>query len=258
MAGLLNPELLSPSEGVTIVLGRLESLRRSVKRARIRQWMLRQSAYTLRSPAVVDQHLPDLPPPRAVLSRLNRSHVMPELVLPKPPKARTVASAISVVNQLHRAGQPPSYLLDALTATGLKWEVASALLSRATGIALSESEVKAVAQARCFWVLFSEGRARHEALVSLGAAKRFQGDWAYFNSRELDALLPGIILPDHCQRKEYFGRYVYSEVPRLDLYSASYKPLCQHRFEPLCRPLVRASSSQSNSKNSPRTTPGQT
>ena len=197
--------------------------------------MLESGIHALPFNETAQKDLPKAPSPVALLSRLNRSRVLPQLVPPNPPKVSTLQDGLTLARSQHLAGETHSHLLDRLAATGLSWDLSAKLLTQIAGIVFDADEVDAVAEARLFWTLFAEARARYRWFVDCKNGRRWTGDWGYFHAEELDCLLPGLILADHFRRREFLAQYTHSAHPYLELYNIKGKPLCRHLFESISR-----------------------
>jgi hypothetical protein len=246
LASEIPAELFSPVEAAALMFGRLETARRVKHKVRLRLMMERSCIHSVPYRAQ-NENLSTLPRPSPSLSRLNRSAVFPPLLLPDATLPTVNLTAIlEVVKRAHAMGESWARLLDLLvSSSGLNWRTAARLLEEMTDRSITDSEITAVAQARQFWLLYAEGRACARALQTAKAIPVWRGDWAYFDREQFCALLPGAILPDHCERHEYLTNYIHaSEEQGLDVYSLSAQPLFKHPFplhlEP-CRPrpLVR-------------------
>jgi Predicted ATP-dependent Lon-type protease len=87
-------------------------------------------------------------------------------------------------------------------------------------------------------------------LVAEGSVPGATSDLAFFDRRGLEALLPGVILPDHCRRREFITNYLAeSDPPCVDLYSASWLPLVRHPFISTLNPLLFGHPSKSEIKS---------
>ncbi len=226
------PRDLTIAEGIGILAGRVETKRRSLKSALIRQWLDERGVYSL--PVTRNTTGRSLPRPTALLSYLNRSRVFPPLV--SPDRSRPLCPLGDLFHELrHRGRQIDS--LDLLAGAGLEWKTAAKVLAELTGLGLDETLVPAIAAARHFWTLYGEGRARFAALVEMDQLPLPTGDWAQFSATQISSLLPGVRLPDHCCRQEYFTHYRHGE-DSLELYSTSWIALCQHRFPKRFNPLL--------------------
>jgi hypothetical protein len=239
-------ESFLPVEAAALVFGRLETARRIGRKAQIRLLMERSGIYSFPCRAQ-SENLYAPPRPSPSLSRLNRSAVFPPLLLPETTLPTVNLSAIlGIVKRAHVMGESWPRLLDLLvTSSGLSWRTAARLLEGMTGRSIADGEITTVAQARQFWLLYAEGRARAVVLQTAKEMPVWRGDWAYFDREQFRALLPGAILPDHCERHEYLANYIHvAEQQGLDVYSLTAQPLFKHPF-PLrlvrCRPrrLIR-------------------
>src|SRR5260370_388612 len=129
-------------------------------------------------------------------------------------------------------------MLDLLAGSGLSWATASILFERLTGQRLDEADIAATKDARMFWTVFSEGRARYAALVKIKEVKLWRGDFGYFDCQQLHNLLPGVILADHFERRQFLVSFTREEEASADLYTITYQPLCRHPFPAKFNPLI--------------------
>ncbi len=75
-------------------------------------------------------------------------------------------------------------------------------------------------------------------MVAGGELEPWNGDAAFFDRGGLEALLPGAILPDHWQRRQFVTNYLTEPTGAcLDLYSANGMPLVRHPFLSAFNPL---------------------
>jgi hypothetical protein len=234
--------IFTPEEAAAISLGRLENVRRAIENARLRLVMERSHLYFLTAPPPKSDDGPARPRPVAALSQLNRAKVFPPLV---SPATRTyhvsVIDLIDIIHHRRQTGEPPHRLLDLLVcSSGLSWMTCAELLlhEKVIARALDPVDVEATRQARFFWTLYGEGRARHAALIELKKVPLCPGDWAHFNHRQLEALLPGIVLPDHCRRRQYLSNYLTKGEATVDLYNVDGQPIVRHPFLPKFNPLT--------------------
>jgi hypothetical protein len=208
-ASLIDPELLSGEEAIALFCGSFAEGRRVLKIIRRRQAAMRQEQVTT-SPSSEQDCLPVAPRPIRVLSRLNRSVVFPALV-PKERQSGELSIFRILANLRESCRHWPAHrLLDALaTASGLSWEH------------------------------YEKARMRYRALQGKEDCPRFRGDWGYFESAQLESLLPGIIIPARLRRDDYLTNYVVRpDCDVLDVYAGSTRsPLFQHRFLNQFNPL---------------------
>ena len=235
------PESFLPAEAWAVMFGTLAQARWAARKAWIRSVCDRLGMYCVTHPIRAGQKVCPAPrPPSSSLSRLNCSRVCPPLVFGNATQPTSnIGELRSIIEEGHRCGQPWPKLLDLLaTSSGLSWPVAGILLEKTLGFPISQEEILPVAQARRFWNLYAEGRACLVALQAVKEVPVWGGDWAYFDHEQLPLLLPGLILPDHCQRAEYLTNYI--SLPgeeALDLFSLSGQALCRHPFRSYLNPL---------------------
>jgi hypothetical protein len=242
VAAELSAELFHPDEAMALLLARLETGRRVVRKARLRHLMITLGLCSLSMALVSDGDLRAPPPPSAVLSRLNCSRILPLLVEPRPRSSGSVVETMRFVARRHRSGASPFLLLDVLAAAGFSWEGAGIVLARITAHRLSEAEIATTRQARMFWVLFGEARARFAALAVMERVRPWRGDFGYFTRPQLQSLLPEVVLPDHCERHEFVANLSADGAGCLDLYSVSGLGLCRHYFRPELVPVINGAS----------------
>ena len=240
LAAEIPPEAPSPAEGFALLFAPLPIARRVARKVRLRVQVENMGVFALPYLRQIDILFA---PPRPVpsLSRLNRSQVFPPLLLPEITLPTVKLSEIlEIIRQAHADGLTWPRLLDLLaTSSGFSWSAAATLLEKITGRTTVDEEVAFVAQARKFWCLHAEGRARLAALQMAKELPARQGDWAYFDREEFALLLPGAVLPDHFERHEFIANYVHiPESPSLDVYTVTGQPLFQHRFVPPFRSLL--------------------
>jgi hypothetical protein len=131
-----------------------------------------------------------------------------------------------------RTGSAPNEIVDFfVTASGFSWVVATELLLAENIITrpLPAETIQKTQAARMFWILFAEGRARYSVAADHFQFHQPSGDWGFFSHAQLEALLPGMVLADHFQRREYFANYVVN-APALDLFTVTKIPLVRHPF----------------------------
>ena len=238
------PEFFSPAEAAAIVFGRLELASRVARRVRLR---LLVETMRIAAPDCHHRGAHAAAParPMACLSRLNRSCVFPPLLLPTP-RLPTVKlnDILQVVRRAHRQGTAWPRLLDLLcTSSGVSWRTAAILLAKITGGRLEDEAVIAVAQARQFWRVYTEGSERMAALQAAGELPLWYGMWAHFDRGEFGSLLPGVVLPDHYERHEYLTNYAQAgEDEAVDVYSVRGQPLFRHPFTREFQPLLASRS----------------
>ena len=233
LAAAVPAESLTPLEAAAVMFGRLDVARHAGRRAWIR-WLVEQTGVHALPPPRQNHDFYAPPRPVAILSRLNRSRCLfPSLVVPDPTLLDVkLVDIVAKIRSAHRRGEPWPRLLDVLvTSSGLEWSTAAAMLENIIGEKLLTEDILMVANARHFWYLFAEGRARIAALRRVGQAPVWQGDCAYFDRGQLADLLPKAVLPDHCQRTAFLARYIDgAEPPSVDLYDIAGEPICRHPF----------------------------
>jgi hypothetical protein len=236
------PEAFSQEELFHLVFGSAVEARRAFSRASRRPDVRPFTKKEVAQPAPNRRRLTHLPRPTRVLSRLNRSPVFPPLVSNDYQTDEVSITGILAALRGDCGTDPAHRLLDAFAiASGLPWEDCAQLLraSRLISTAIDAEDLNATRHARLFWNHFEEGRARYAALVGATAMAQFQGDWAYFDAEQLDALLPCLIIPTRLKRHDYLTNYV-SEGSNfsLDVYAgSSVAPLFQHPFLSEFNPL---------------------
>jgi hypothetical protein len=240
--GAVSPESFSDEELVSLLIGRPIDARRATRRAKRREQSTPSGRHSWAPHARNRDDLPLARRPGRALSRLNRSSIFPPLVPPvveiEPVSVTEILAALSRDYQ----ESPAHVLLDALaTTSGLSLDnCAEILLGQGLILfPLDREDLNATQRARAFWNQFAEGRARYLALVDATDLPQFQGDWAYFDNRQLEALLPGIIIPTRLQREDYIVNYLGGiDYFSLDVYSGSnMAPLFQHQFLDRFNPL---------------------
>jgi hypothetical protein len=230
--GEISGESFSPLEMAVFLFGRGEWAKRILRKVWLRARLERTGKlalpYRLKPPG-----LPAPPRPPHVISRLNRSWVFPPLLLPEAtiPSARWF-DVLRFVREAHARGEPSSRLLDTLVvSSGFDWGTGSIHLEKLIGRSLTEEEITMAAGARRFWQRYAQGRARAAELQTIQELPIWQGDWAHFDRSQFVELLPGVILADHFERREFLANYIHEgEVPGLDFYSITGQPLFQHPF----------------------------
>lgn len=237
----IDPNIFSDQEVGDLWLGSLTEAKRACRRAQRRQ------LFTFRRP--VECHLamgsdPSLvlPRPARILSRLNRSAVFPALV---PAATAIQQPSLNRILEILRCGMPVTplhRLLDALaTASGFSWEDSAAilLLSGLIPIAIEPEVIAATRAARDFWKQYSSGEERFRNLVANGAMADLAGKWSIFEHDQLEALLPGIIVPTRLRRHDYLVNPVWKNGElSLDVHAGlDAQPLFQHPFPNAFNPL---------------------
>jgi hypothetical protein len=229
------PEIFSPKEATDLLFGSLAEAKRTLRRAERRQVVAASEGRCLPGPIQTGRDLPIAPRPIRVLSRLNRSRIFPRLVLDEVEIEALSVKEILATLQLKYQNTPAHRLLDALaTASNLSWEVcAEILLSRKLiPKPIDWHDLVATRSAREFLNRYGQGRARYAVLVAAKGIPEFQGDWAYFDDQEFQALLPGMIVPTKLKRDHYFTNWVSgANHSSLDVYAVPTRaPLFQHQF----------------------------
>jgi hypothetical protein len=161
------PGFLYPEQAAGILFGRLETARRAVEKARLEYLMRACREYSRPLPRGENKNL-ELPPiPSHVISRLNRSKVFPPILSPDQPAIAKLSELYDTVREAYRLELPNSRMLDLLAGSGLSWATAAMVFEKLTGQRLDEADIAATKEARMFWTVFSEGRARYAALVKI-------------------------------------------------------------------------------------------
>src|SRR5260370_7165018 len=70
------------------------------------------------------------------------------------------------------------------------------------------ADLEAIRVAREFWTHYREGRRRYAALVAREKVSACEGDWAYFEDRDFEGLLPGVTVPTRLKRDHYFTNFI--------------------------------------------------
>jgi hypothetical protein len=238
LAGEISGESFSPTEAAAFCFGRRELARRILRRVWLRARVEKSGILAL-GYRPQEQNLPARPRPAPVLSKLNRSPVFPPLVLPEATHPSVqFFEILEIVRQAHVEGQSWPRLLDVLvTSAGVDWLTGAIVLKKIIGCIVPEEEIAIVAGARQFWRHYAEGRARMVALQTARELPVWHGDWAHFDRGQFADLLPGAVLPDHCERHEFLANYLHEE-PGLDFYSMIGQPLFRHPFTPRFRALT--------------------
>ncbi len=229
------PEIFSPEEATDLLFGSLASAKRALRCAERRQVVA--PADELCAPPSVQnpQNVPAAPRPLRVLSRLNRSSIFPPLVPDEIEVDALSVNEILATMQLKYQDTPAHRLLDAFaTASGLSWEVCAQILlsRRLITKPIDSHDLVATRSAREFRNRYGQGRARYVVLLAAKGIREFQGDWAYFDDQEFQALLPGIIVPTKLKRDHYFTNLVSNGThSSIDVYAVPTRsPLFQHPF----------------------------
>ena len=232
-----------PEEVWVVMFGPSNDARKAARKAYLRSLPLRfslQQAQVLRGSSVTKAR------PASSLSRLNCSRIFPPLLLPEADLATSrISELCPMIERLHHSGVAWPRLLDALVASsGISWATAAAVLTKMLQIRISEADVQVVSKVRNFWRRYGEGRVRLLGLQEVGEVPAYAGDWAHFDHAQLELLVPGIILPDHCRRAEYLINYIAERGQEaLDLYTLTGQPLCRHPFRKEANPFRNLSSS---------------
>ena len=168
--------------------------------------------------------------PSKVLREPRRPTVVPGLVEPEPP-AKSQAPMTTILDELGahlRVGVHRYWALDWLhSTTGLDWPHCSEIL-RNLGFPVDEGAIAMIMAARTFWDRLAEFRRIHTNAVHLGEVEAAVGTWAFVESSELPAWLPGLEVPLMHRRATYLVRLVPCWRPFLDLDFhglPSYRPL---------------------------------
>lgn len=230
----LPSEFLYPEEAAGILFGRLETARRAVKKAQLRLFMAKCRLYSAPGP-LNNKASKEPPSPLHIISRLNRSKTYPWMVPMMPAPGATLSQCCDLGLAYHRLGLPASWILDLICGNG--FSTGTLLFEKITSQKVNETDVALVKQARKFWILFGEGRARYVAFLKREKLEPWRGDFAYFDRGQFESLLPGCILADHYQRREYLLNYKAEGHGFVDLYTTSGRALCRHLFDPECRLL---------------------
>lgn len=241
----VSPELLMPLEAFLVLFGRLDTAKGIIARAQRRLVTDRlQSNFRILDLTAGSNPQSCPPPPASSLSRLNRSSVHPQLVPAEPPiiaVGMSLPEITATVREAKANGVPTHQLLDLFAcASGLPWTDSATMLLAQKIIhrPMDCADIEASEAARFFWRLYFCGQLEFAAGAKLGQVPNWRGAWALFSRQLLDHLLPGSILPDHCQRAEFLTRYATAEEPALYIYSFTGLPLCTHPFPPRYNPLI--------------------
>lgn len=236
VAASVRPEILSPKDAAEILFLDLKSARQAVVKARRRAAMDRAAVQTVSS---IPGELSLAPPrPEHILSRLNRAAVFPPLVVQQNRvESGCLDEIIHFLSRPDARELPAPQLLDELVAaSGISWENCAELLflKRIVTSQIDLQCIDATRRARLFWNLFATGRERYVTLASIAEIPRWNGDWAFFDRAQLEALLPNIILPRKFRREEYLANYIEA-IPHgdssLDLHlMPNGLPLFRHPF----------------------------
>lgn len=241
----LSAQSLTRFEAFIVLFGRLDTVKRVLAKAQ-RRFIADglRLGFKIADLAATDGRQAPPAPPASSLSYLNRSTIYPTLV-PAEPSVIAVGLSLpeitAAVREAKANGVPPHQLLDLfVSASGLAWSNAAHILLTQEVIPqpIDPADIDATKAARRFWQLYFNGQLEYEAAVRLDQVPNWAGDWGLFSIEALDCLLPGLVLPDHCQRAEFLTRYITTEQPALAIYSFTGMPLCTHPFPPRCNPLT--------------------
>lgn len=228
---MLHPEHLEPQEAIGVIFGRVETARRCTETALVRQIMSESATFAL---PISNGGSGDEPPrPKHTLSRQNRSRVFPPIVAPE---SRIVSVRVQEIKaaalDARRHNEPAHRLLDLVaTSASVSWTIAAKLVDQWVGEKVDDTLVDATAAARKFWELMAQARARFFALRLIRPLPNWQGDLGHVTAQQLNEMLPGLILADHFQRREFVINYVHQDCePALHLYTVRGDPLVVHPF----------------------------
>jgi hypothetical protein len=236
------PGLLDPGETVNLLIGSPARARATLKRAKRRLLLVKVEAGLARKTNEVCSCKFAAPRPTRVLSRLNRSPIFPPVVPEEfDIKWHSLAEVLSSLKLAHR-NSPPNVLVDLVaTGSGFSFECCAEILLAygLIDVPIDPDDLAVTRSARNFWNQYQWGRVRYLALVRVMGMQASQGDWGQFENTELEALLPGIIIPTRLKREHYLTNYVVeSSYSSLDVYAGSnLAPLFQHRFLQEFNPL---------------------
>jgi len=238
------PENYAPNDAAALALGSMNEAKWAYKQAKRRELVRSQSEETRGDAFVKDSSTPiRIARPNRVLSRLNRSPTFPPLV---PEEVKIESVFLNEILGMLRsyAGNIPSHqLLDALaTASGISWENCAEILLGYELVAhpIPPGHIRATRAARAFRNRYRDGRTRYSTWSVDTGPGRLEGDWAYFDEEDLEALPPEIIIPKRLKRRDYLTNYVIeSDGAVLDVYGAAkLRPLFRHPFPQKFSPLV--------------------
>jgi hypothetical protein len=239
----LGSETLSPEECFALIFGSARQARCAANRASRRLAIFGSDATVFRNLAQSRGQAGCRERPIRQLSRLNRSSVFPPLLSEQVAvDARSVSDILAVLRRDY-AGLPPHQLMDAFaTASGFGFEVSAEILF-AYGVishTIDPNDVAVTRDARTFWDHYNAGRVRYSTLAANASLRGPEGDWAYFESRDLDLLLPGVLIPTRLRRHHYFTNWISADSAfSLDVYAGSTgESLFQHPFPYEFNPLV--------------------
>jgi hypothetical protein len=203
-------EYLSAEEATDVVFGSLADAKRALRSGGRRQIAAAKGSFLL-PPALGQRDLPRVPRPNRCLSRLNRSSIFPPLVADELPIKSVSLVEILITLQEEYQGALAHHLLDMLArASNFSLEFCNHILFQCQLIRapIDSADMEAIRSARGFWTHYSEGRRRYAVLVATARVPRCEGDWAYFEDRDLGALLPGVTIPTRLKRDHYFTNLI--------------------------------------------------
>ena len=236
----IDPEIFLTQEVGDLLLGSLTESKRAYRRAQRRQALtcrlLPEPSGAIETDRIV------VAQPNRILSRLNRSNLFPSLVSPVTVIQEPSVSRIVEILRWAVPSMPPHRLLDALaTASGFSWEDSAEILlgSRLVSAAIAPDVISATRAARDFWRAYSAGRERFANLVANGAVANLSGDWASFEHSQIEALLPGIVVPTRLRRHDYLTNAIHAGGEFcLDVHAGlDGRPLFRHPFPNTFSPL---------------------
>jgi hypothetical protein len=231
----LVPENFSPKEATDFLFGSLAQAKRVARRAERRQTVASAEGCSLPGPIQYSENLPSAPRPARVLSRLNRSSIFPPLAADEIAIEALKINEILAALQSKHQNAPAHQLLDAFaTASGLSWDLCAEILLSRKLIAgpIDAHDLVVTQSARQFRTGYNEGRRRYATLITAGEIPQRQGDWAYFEDCEFEALLPGIIVPTKLKREHYLTNLISApDGLSVDVYTApELRGLFRHPF----------------------------
>jgi hypothetical protein len=236
----IRPEILLAQEVGDLLLGSLTESKRAYRRAQRRQAL---TCRLLPEPSgAIEMERVVVAQPNRILSRLNRSNVFPSLVSPVTVIQEPSVSRIVEILRWAVPSMPPHRLLDALaTASGFSWEDSAEILlgSRLVSAAIAPNVISVTRAARDFWRAYSAGRERFANLVANGGVANPSGDWASFEHSQIEALLPGIVVPTRLRRHDYLTNAIHAGGEFcLDVHAGlEVRPLFRHPFPNAFSPL---------------------
>lgn len=182
----------------------------------------------------IPQPLCDFPPPTRILRGINRSWVFPPLVGLGHGQERglNLVDALVAAKREQSALTPHGLLVFFATACGLPLSASADLLAKHALIpaGFTSIELGAIQAAKDFWDYYSEAQKLHGLLAATGELSAATGDWAFFDHKGIERLLPGVCIPRPLRRLEYATNLISAAaILRLDVYAApSMTPLFQH------------------------------